>query len=169
MDLGVEEHPFAPPSFQAMARTIEAVRADAGHLFRAIETENEFAASSRRKLLDALENIDEQLARPATGDLDPELFDIPDLGTKAPDLLETRELIDDLDREIVSLLARRAQLSLRAGRAKGGVVHDPERERALYETRAGWAEELGYSPNAVREVFQAILRHSRRVQRSKKE
>jgi prephenate dehydrogenase len=164
IDLGVEEHPFAPPSFQAMARTIDAVRADAGHLFHAIETENEYAANSRRRLIDALENLDE-LVNAKKEDLD--FFSIPDLGTKAPDLLETRDLIDEVDRDIVALLARRAQLSLRAGRAKASkVVRDVERERALFEARARWAEEQGLDPKAVREVFDAILRHSRKVQRT---
>jgi prephenate dehydrogenase len=164
IDLGVEDHPFAPPSFQAMARTIEAVRADAGHLFHAIETENEHAASARRRLIDALENLDEQVAAHSQ---DIDFFSIPDLGTKAPDLLEARDLIDECDRELVALLSRRAQLSLRAGRAKPkNVVRDPERERVLFEARARWAEEQGLDPKAVREIFEAILRHSRKVQRS---
>lgn len=164
IDLGVEEHPFAPPSFQAMARTIEAVRADAGHLFHAIQHENEFAGASRRRLIDALENLDEAINANVE---DLPIFSIPDLGEKAPDLLETRDLIDEVDRELVALLARRAQLSLRAGRAKPNkVVRDVERERALFEARARWAEELGLDPQAVRDVFDAILRHSRRVQRT---
>ncbi len=166
MDLGVETHPFAPPSFQAMARTIEAVRADAGHLFQAIQSENEFAPASRRRLIDALESIDDHLSQ-APGASSEAFFSIPDLGIKAPDLLETRDLIDELDGELVRLLARRSQLSLRAGRAKAGrAVRDPERERALLEARGRQAEELGLDPKAVREIFEAILRHSRRVQRS---
>jgi prephenate dehydrogenase len=164
IDLGVEGHPFAPPSFQAMARTIEAVRSDAGHLFHAIQSENEFAASSRRRLIDALESIDEAISQKPEGT---EVFSIPDLGEKAPDLLETRDLIDEVDRELVQLLARRSQLSLRAGRAKAKkVVRDKERERAVFEARSRWAEELGLDPQAVREIFDAILRHSRRVQRT---
>src|SRR5208282_5341425 len=34
------EVPFAPPSFQAISRTIEAVRSDGGHLFAAIARDN---------------------------------------------------------------------------------------------------------------------------------
>ena len=49
------------------------------------------------------------------------------------DLLRVRDEIDDLDRQIVELLNRRAELGRQAGRAKarGGrlAVHDPERER----------------------------------------
>jgi chorismate mutase/prephenate dehydratase len=49
------------------------------------------------------------------------------------DLLRVRDEIDELDRQIVELLNRRAGLGREAGRAKarGGrlAVHDPERER----------------------------------------
>ena len=49
LDAGAGEAvPFAPPSFHAISRTIEAVRADAGHLFRAIQGENPYAAEARR-------------------------------------------------------------------------------------------------------------------------
>jgi prephenate dehydrogenase len=166
IDLGAEEHPFAPPSFQAMARLIDTVRSDAGHLFQAIQSENEFAAGARRRLIATLENLDEQLLHAPRND-DATTFTIPDLGQKAPDLLEARELIDEVDRELVSLLARRMQLSLRAGRAKTGkAVRDAERERTLFEARAEWAKELGLDGTAIREIFDAILRHSRRVQRN---
>ena len=59
---------FTPPSFQALARAIEAVRADAGHLFFAIQHENPFAGAARRKLLDALTRIDQTLCDRKTGD-----------------------------------------------------------------------------------------------------
>ncbi len=57
------EVPFAPASFKALARTIEVVRADAGHLFAAIQHENPFASEARRRLLDALTRIHEELER----------------------------------------------------------------------------------------------------------
>jgi prephenate dehydrogenase len=52
------EVPFAPPSFQAIARTIETVRSDAGHLFAAIARDNPFAAEARKQLVSALSAID---------------------------------------------------------------------------------------------------------------
>src|SRR5262249_46743832 len=55
------EVPFAPPSFQAISRTIETVRSDAGHLFAAIQKENPFAQEARKQLVEALKNIDTAL------------------------------------------------------------------------------------------------------------
>src|SRR5215472_3790777 len=55
------EVPFAPPSFQAIARAIETVRSDAGHLFTAISRDNPFAAEARKQLVEALSAIDRAL------------------------------------------------------------------------------------------------------------
>lgn len=160
-----------PPSFQAIARTIEAVRSDAGHLFFAIQRHNPYAGQARRRLLDALSSIDEQI-RNARDEIeeDASLFSIPDLGAAAPDLQEARELIDGLDRELIDLLARRAELARRAGRAKaekGKSVRDVDRERVVLAARAEWGEARGLDPDAVRDVFDAILRLSREVQRTR--
>ena len=90
---------FVPPSFQAMLRTIESVRSDAGHLFLAIERLNPYAAEARGDLLSALGRLHDELlavdptALDESGDLN-----IPDLGVAAPELGEVREAIDALDR-----------------------------------------------------------------------
>jgi len=160
---------FVPPSFAALSRTIDMVRSDAGHLFSAIEGGNPYAAAARRELLDALSDVHERVAR---GGAEPaaqsELgLAIPGLGTQAPELRETRELIDDVDQELVRLLARRAQLSRRAGRIKarrGRAIRDIAREQALLETRGQWALGLGLPDEAVRAVFRVILELSRDVQ-----
>jgi prephenate dehydrogenase len=161
---------FTPPSFQAIARTIEAVRSDAGHLFLAIHRENPYAGAARRRFLDALSNVDEQLSSMKEADAEePSRLAIPDLGSSAPDLRETRDLIDSVDRELLDLLGRRAQLSRRAGRAKaeaGAQIRDVERERVLLEQRAAWADAHDLDRDAIRDVFEAILRLSRAVQRS---
>lgn len=52
-------HP--PPSFQAMARAIALVQADAGHLLRVLHQENPFAGAMRRRLLEALIALDREL------------------------------------------------------------------------------------------------------------
>lgn len=52
---------FVPPSFRALAQTIETVRADAGHLFGVIQRANPHAAHARRRLLDALVRIHDDL------------------------------------------------------------------------------------------------------------
>ncbi|MGH7296793.1 MAG: prephenate dehydrogenase/arogenate dehydrogenase family protein, partial [Polyangiaceae bacterium] len=93
------EVPFAPPSFQAIARTIETVRSDAGHLFAAIARDNPFAAEARKQLVQALGAIDRALdAQPADAragdDASPDStggFSIPDLGERSPELKQTRD------------------------------------------------------------------------------
>jgi prephenate dehydrogenase len=179
LDAGVPTFaPYAPPSFQAIARTIELIRGDAGHLFEALHTENTYAAEARRRLLDALDRVDQDLLpldrRPGLDGLpsrgpesSQEAFAIPDLGARSPELRETRELIDDIDQELIDLLARRALLSRRAAHAKaelGHGVRDPVREARLREERRRWASARGLDPASIDEIFQAILGFSRRVQ-----
>lgn len=171
LDLGLGEPlPVTPPSFHAIARTLDEVRSDASHLFRTIQNDNPFAAAERERLLDALAAIHEELAAafdPAVARPAPRL-DLPDLGERAADLKETRELIDELDRELVHLLGRRLHLARRAGRAKAGAgqpVRDAEREAALLDARRAWAELEGLDGEMVTRVFERILREARRMQR----
>ena len=168
LDVGAGEHvAFSPPSFQAIARTLDAVRGDAGHLFAAIQRENPFAAETRRRLLDALVEIDASIAS-ADGAV-PAPIAIPDLGGRSPELKKTRDHIDELDRELVILLARRAELARRAARAKaelGAGIVDEARERAVFAERRGWAERSGLDPDAVEAIFAAVIRFSRAVQGS---
>ncbi len=166
--------PFAPPSFQAMARAIEAVRSDGGHLFAAIARDNPFAAEARKELVHALVAVDRALDAQAGGEGGEETtrssgrFSIPDLGQRSPELLETREHIDAIDRGIVALLAQRAQLQERAARAKaalGAPVFDGAREARLLGVRRAWATEMKLDEDGVGDVFRAILTMSRRAQR----
>ena len=159
--------PFAPPSFHAIQRTLESVREDAGHLFTGIQNLNPFAAEARAGLLRALQAIDAGLATAGDGGDPPAQLEIPDLVQRSPALQEARGLIDDLDRELVALLARRAELSRRAGRAKaalGAPVLDSAREAALLQARRSWGEAAGMDPEVTEGVFQAILRASRQTQ-----
>ncbi len=163
--------PFAPPSVRAIAQTVEAVRADAAHLFASLHRENPFASEARRQLLESLRATDEALRAPAPSDevahAEPGQLHI-DEAPRLPDgLLETRDLIDELDRELLDLLARRAELSLRAGRAKAEVgreIHDPRREAMLLEERRQLAANLGLDERSIAQVFEAILRFSREHQ-----
>lgn len=167
LDVGVGgDMPFAPASFQGLKYTLEAVRADAGHLFSAIQRENPFAAEARAKLVEALGSIHQKLAEDASiEDIIP--MAVPDLRKRSPELREVRELIDDVDREILALLDRRTQLARRAAKAKaelGAPVLDPARETTLLQDRRAWARELGLDENLVEEVFRTLLRVSRRAQ-----
>jgi prephenate dehydrogenase len=169
------EVPFAPPSFQAIARTIETVRSDAGHLFAAIARDNPFAAEARKQLVSALSAIDRALdgqeAQRGDGDApsgDSTPFAIPDLGNRSPELKQAREHIDAIDRDIMRLLAQRSQLSQRAAQAKaklGAPVLDATREAEIMGARRAWAQDLKLDGEAISDVFRAILTMSRRVQR----
>lgn len=78
-----------------------------------------------------------------------------------------RTLIDGVDREILDLLARRAQLSRRACVAKvrvGAGVRDPAREAILLASRRDGAAQRGLDPDDVERVFDAILHLSRELQ-----
>jgi prephenate dehydrogenase len=165
--------PFAPASFQAIARTIETVRSDAGHLFVAIQNENPFAAEARATLVESLRAIDKALATPrdTSPDATPDStrLAIPDLGARSPALAEARAHIDGIDREIVGLLARRAQIAQRAAKAKaeiGAPVLDASREASLLQARRDWARASGLDAEGVEEIFRAVVRFSRRLQRT---
>jgi prephenate dehydrogenase len=167
--------PFAPPSFQAIARAIETVRSDAGHLFPAIARDNPFAASARKELVLALSSIDQALdtqenegSEANDAPSDATRFVIPDLGDRSPELRQARDHIDAVDREIMRLLAQRAQLSGRAAQAKakiGAPVLDATREAEVMGARRSWASDLKLDADAVAEIFRAILTMSRRTQR----
>jgi prephenate dehydrogenase len=166
---GGGEIAFAPPSYQAIAHTIELVRSDAGHLFRAIQQENPFAEEARQALLDAMGEIHHDLAASEEGEEESATatFAIPDLDTRLPELKETRAQIDALDRELVTLLARRSELADRAASAKESIgfgIVDPSREAQLIEARRDWARANNLDANAIEEIFRAIIRFSRTMQ-----
>jgi prephenate dehydrogenase len=170
MDLGIGSEPESvPPSFRGISATIESVREDAGHLFTAILRDNPFSAGARRDFLDALTHLDAGLTHPVAGAAasTQSEFPIPDLGGRSPDLLEVRDLIDDVDRRLVELLVQRHDLSKRAGHIKrrdGRPVRDQAREDALLSERAGWARAGGLDVDGTLRVFRAILDQSRAYQ-----
>lgn len=78
-----------------------------------------------------------------------------------------RRHIDQIDRQIVRLLARRQDLSLEIGRtkeARGLPVHMPDREEELVEVVRTEASHLGVDGRHVEELFTIILAESRRLQ-----
>ena len=175
IDAGVAtDVPFAPASFQAIARTIETVRADGGHLFSAIARDNPFASEARKELVRALATIDGALDAESAGvgdDRDPGVestaFAIPSLGQRSPELKQARDHIDAIDTKIVRLLGQRMQLARRAAQAKaalGAPVLDGNREAEVLTARKGWAAAAKIDPDAVADVFRAILTMSRRGQ-----
>jgi len=173
LDIGAGEGaPYAPPSFYAMARTVESVRSDAGQLFLTIERDNPFAQAARTRLLETLGAVHRALNEPPT--IRP-AHDAPQLVISnaqhpPPELRETRDLIDDLDHELLRLLRRRATLAQRAAQAKsahGRTMIDRQRENALLEQRRQWAQTLGLDVDSVESIFHAVLRFSHHVQMQK--
>lgn len=162
------ESPVAPPSVRALATTIEAVRQDAAHLFLTLNRENPHAAEARRRFIDALLQVDEAL-NSAPDEITLKAMpqgplELADLGEAAASLCDARDVIDELDEELLELLARRVEVARRAARAKASVgrpVRDPARESELLAERQARAELLGLDGLSTREVFRAILGFSR--------
>ncbi len=79
-----------------------------------------------------------------------------------------RSVIDEVDQEMVRLLAARMQAVQQIGAVKGGapeeVLRDPQREKELFESWARSAESQGLSGYFATRVLREILNHSRRDQ-----
>jgi prephenate dehydrogenase len=169
-DMGAGQNvPFAPPSFQAISQTIDAVRSDAGHLFYPIARQNPYAAEAREALIAALGRIHGELATaPEPSPSAPAPLAIPASEGPAPALQETRQHIDELDRRLLALLSQRVQLSRHAARVKnanGRPIRDPQREQSLLEDREAWAQDAGLVPEEIRQFFMSVLSLSREEQR----
>lgn len=158
--------PFAPASFKALARTIETVRSDAGHLFAAIQRENPFSSEARRELLTALQAVHEEIERlpPEPGTPEAGRMAIPASEARPPERTEYPAPLDQLDRELMSLLARRIQLARRVARngPQEGQGDEGAREETLLAQRRAWASELGLEPEEAEVFFRTLLRLSRR-------
>jgi len=82
-------------------------------------------------------------------------------------LAHCRDEIEQIDRQIIGLLARRLTLGRRTGELKrlaGLPILDPTREAAVIRRVTGEAREAGLPPEPIREVFWQIVGMSRRVQ-----
>ena len=74
-----------------------------------------------------------------------------------------RQGIDEVDRELVTLLKRRLQLVSKVGEIKsrlGIPVYAPDRERDMLEKRRSEAEKHGISPQLIEDVLRRIMRES---------
>ncbi|MCW2714969.1 MAG: chorismate mutase / prephenate dehydratase [Frankiales bacterium] len=80
-----------------------------------------------------------------------------------PDLAQLRRDLDDVDRGLVDLIARRLQIVAQVGSAKARTdapVRDAERERAVLDGVVAVAEERGVSGDLVRRIFREIIGHA---------
>src|SRR5262245_50101575 len=79
------------------------------------------------------------------------------------ELDDLRHKLDDIDRELVELIARRLDTVTAVGAAKadtGAPVRDIQRERAVLEKVERAARERGISDDLVRRVFREIIGHA---------
>uniref|UniRef100_E6QKK8 Chorismate mutase (Modular protein) n=1 Tax=mine drainage metagenome TaxID=410659 RepID=E6QKK8_9ZZZZ len=83
-------------------------------------------------------------------------------------LEELRKLIDELDRQLVDLLSRRAETALQAGRLKVATllpIYEPAREKMIYENIR--AANHGPLPDIeLTHIFERIIDVMRTLQRN---
>jgi chorismate mutase/prephenate dehydrogenase len=90
-----------------------------------------------------------------------------DVSKRPIDLNALRQGIDEVDSELVALLARRASLTKLVGEYKsqtGLPIYIPERETELIEKRRKQAVEVGVSPSLVEDLLRRIMRESYQTQ-----
>lgn len=85
-------------------------------------------------------------------------------------LSELRAGIDELDSQLIELLARRAALTSKVGEVKaktGMPVYVPEREAQMLEIRQAQAAECGVSESLVEDLMRRIMRESYHIQNNR--
>ncbi|SRR6266496_2451190 len=83
------------------------------------------------------------------------------------ELQACRQELENLDLDLVQLLARRLSIARRTGglkRASGMPILDPQREAAVIRQAVSHARKLGVPEEPVREIFWHIVGLSRRAQ-----
>lgn len=85
----------------------------------------------------------------------------------ANNLAELRSKIDDIDSQLVQLLAQRGKLTRQVGEYKsrtGLPIYVPSREAELLSNRRQQAEQEGVSPELVEDLLRRIMRESYQTQ-----
>ena len=84
-------------------------------------------------------------------------------------LLGLRNQIDELDSQLVELLAKRATITTQVGQIKaktGMPTYVPEREAELIASRRAQADSKGVSPDLVEDLLRRMMRESYLTQNS---
>lgn len=74
-----------------------------------------------------------------------------------------RKQIDEVDKALLALLARRLQLVAQVGEVKsreGLPVYDPEREASMLTLRRQEAKQLGISPDLIEDILRRLMQES---------
>lgn len=93
----------------------------------------------------------------------------PEPKDNSAELEPLRQEIDEIDTEVVGLLARRMRVATEIKKTKnknGTATFDPAREGRLKARIAEMATEQGLSPDFAVELYEHILVESKRVQDS---
>ena len=83
------------------------------------------------------------------------------------DLTHLREQIDQIDSELIELIAQRMGISREIAEYKKQVnepIYDPHREEAMFAKLTSTGKELGLPPMVVKAIWQEIITQSRRLQ-----
>ncbi|MBG3014580.1 bifunctional chorismate mutase/prephenate dehydrogenase [Proteus faecis] len=81
----------------------------------------------------------------------------------AEELQGLREQIDQVDKSLLSLLAKRMQLVAEVGEVKnryGLPIYAPDREAAMLASRRNDAQMMGISPDLIEDVLRRVMRES---------
>ena len=76
------------------------------------------------------------------------------------ELDDVRQRLDDLDRQLLGILARRFEAGSEAARLKaqlGMAMHDPAREEQVMEQAAEWARAAGLPEAEVADLFRRLI------------
>ncbi len=87
---------------------------------------------------------------------------------KLPNIDVLREQIDSLDRELLTVLAKRMELIPQVAeykRAKGIARFQPEREKVVIESRRAIAEQLAINPDLVEKIMKLIIEDAHRIEK----
>ncbi len=79
------------------------------------------------------------------------------------ELTALRDQIDEVDKALLALLARRLELVAEVGEVKsryGLPIYVPERESAMLASRRAEAESLGVPPDLIEDVLRRVMRES---------
>jgi chorismate mutase len=89
------------------------------------------------------------------------------MSTELRPLEELRREIEQIDRDLIALIARRMQLAKDAGRRKRAAGHptlDPAREAEVVRRAGEFARQANVPEEEVREIFWHLIGLSRRAQ-----
>lgn len=86
------------------------------------------------------------------------------VNTKQPlecsNITEVRNEIDNIDREIINLLATRFEYVREVVKYKDGTasgIEASDRRNAVLQTRREWAEEKGLNPDVVEDIYARLI------------